>query len=102
MNNRTLGLLAVGGVLAWVGYRYLEQRKVTQSLPPPVSTGGNANDWEKWANLALNVYGSIAALWQPGGPFHKIPPSDIYHAVGPSVRQQWNWTDPGTVPSGFA
>lgn len=43
-----------------------------RTLPPPPAQVNSAQ-WAQWAQIVLNTYGNIAALWQPGGPFYKGP-----------------------------
>lgn len=40
-------------------------------LPPPPPQ--NTPAWQTWVQGVINVYGAVAPLWQPGGPFYKQP-----------------------------
>ena len=40
-------------------------------LPPPPPQ--NTPAWQTWTLNIINLYGAVAPLWQPGGPFYKQP-----------------------------
>ena len=55
--------------------------------------------WQNWAAGIIAVYGAVAWLWQPGGPFYKVPTGNVYDAL-PNPGQ-YNWDDPNSLPSGW-
>lgn len=78
IDTKTLLLLAGVGLLGWALLKRSQPdpRNWQQYLPPqppPPSQGGNAQEWQQWINLAMNTFGQVASLWQPGGPFYNQP-----------------------------
>ncbi|MCB0707417.1 MAG: hypothetical protein KDC34_19005 [Saprospiraceae bacterium] len=74
--DKTILALAVGGLFAYVllkpkkgfsgsGFNYY------QNYPdvPPAPTHNN-NAFLAWAQTIVGLFGTVASLWEPGGPFH--------------------------------
>lgn len=88
--NKTTGLI-LAGVVA-IGLYFLLNRnqprvnpKQFQNIPPRPSTKGEA--FNQWVMAIINLYGNTKTLFEPGGPFYKIPTKDIYDVVG---TQDWS------------
>ena len=74
-NNTTA--LAVGlGILA--GVLFLRKpAPVFPSFPAaPPPPPRNSPEWQDWAQRIIGLYGTIAALWEPGGPFYNPNDTD--------------------------
>lgn len=77
--KKNMGMILLG----IAAFMVINQRPQTQYSPqfqniPPAPPRNNPQRFSQWANAILNAYGDIAALWQPGGPFHNYKTSDIY------------------------
>ena len=72
MKINTISALAIGlGV-----YLLLQNQKPRlnpnfQNIPAPPPR--NSPNFMQWAQTIVQLYGPIASLWQPGGPFYKEP-----------------------------
>lgn len=105
MNNRQLALVAVlGGVLV-LGFRAVNAANEPATLPPPPPPTNNTSNsiyqWLAWAQLASKLFGDIAALWAPGGPFYGMSTEEVYDQVPDEVLDEWNWNDPNDYPQGW-
>ncbi len=67
-----VGLVAAAGIGLWwwnnQRIKALKQRLAMMQSQPPARGSSN---WEEYIRLALDIYGSVAALFAPGGPFSK-------------------------------
>lgn len=79
MDNKTIGI-AIGAVAL---YMLLNKRNSNQAPPqqyvpqysyvPPQPPRSNAQAWSQWVQAIVGTYGTVAQLWQPGGPFYNQP-----------------------------
>lgn len=51
-----------------------------QQVPARPNTKGEA--FNQWVLAIIQLYGLSKDLFEPGGPFYKIPTKDIYDIVG--------------------
>lgn len=61
-----------------------------QELPPRPNTKGEA--FNQWVAAVIDLYGNSKKLFEPGGPFYRIPTKDIYDVVGEDPNR---WDDYG-------
>jgi hypothetical protein len=55
-----------------------------QPLPVPPKPPRNSPNFQAWAAAILSVYGQVASLWEPGGPFYQENvPKDLLNFVDP-------------------
>lgn len=65
--------------LIGVGFYLLTRRKpVVQPTPQnlsqiPPAPPANTPAWTQWVQAVVSVFGTVSALWAPGGPFYKQP-----------------------------
>jgi len=91
-SNKTTGLLVALGVGIAL-YLLLNRNKPNvnprqfQNIPPRPSTKGEA--FNQWVKAMINLYGNTKELFEPGGPFYKIPKKDIYDIVGSSGMEDY-------------
>lgn len=103
--NQTIGI-----VLIAAAFFLLTRKKQQPQAPPswynpnavPQQPPHNSPQWAAWAQGLINVYGAVAWLWAPGGPFYKIPSNQVYDAIGPGTAGQYDWNDPNAIPGGWA
>ncbi len=88
--NTTTGLIIAG--IVGIGLYFLLSRSQPrtapqqfQNIPPRPSTKGEA--FNQWVMAIIDLYGTSKSLFEPGGPFYKIPTKDIYDVVG---SQDWS------------
>lgn len=91
----TLKYLLVGGILVYFFTRQQQQNQnqgnwqwqqpqvpVYQNYPsvPQAPPRNNQQAWQQWINTIIGLYGEVATLWQPGGPFYKenVQPQEIH------------------------
>lgn len=76
------GLLVIG-----VGLYFLLKRPrvapTTQNFNqlPPAPPRNNISMYGQWASTIIQLFGDVAELWQPGGPFYGTDRQDIYDAI---------------------
>lgn len=91
-SNKTTGLLVALGVGVAL-YFLLNRNKPNvnprqfQNIPPRPSTKGEA--FNQWVKAIIDLYGTSKGLFEPGGPFYKIPTKDIYDIVGSSGMEDY-------------
>lgn len=83
-NKGAFLILILGGIV--VAYMMLQKRSTPastnySSVPPPPPRN-NAQALATWANTILAIYGNVAELWQPGGPFYNYK-NDLLEIVTP-------------------
>jgi len=76
MNTNNIIAVAVLGFLAWKYLPALSAPAQPAQPPypkypniPPAPPQGTPK-WQNWVNAILETYGSVAELWQEGGPFN--------------------------------
>lgn len=82
MDDNTLLIIGGLGLFFWYQTKngsnnnYNPTSDFVATNPPPTSQ--NPAQWAEWAALAVSLYGVVADLWAPGGPFHNtdITPED--------------------------
>jgi hypothetical protein len=90
--NTTTGLIIAAGVAALL-YFLLNRNQPRinppqfQNIPPRPSTKGEA--FNQWVMSIIALYGQSKSLFEPGGPFYKIPTKDIYDIVGSSGMEDY-------------
>ena len=91
MKNKEIGyvLIGVAAFMLLQGQNRSTYAPQFQNAPPMPQTN-TAQAWQNWINAVVNLYGNVAALWQPGGPFYQaqaagaIPATnDIYLPPNP-------------------
>jgi hypothetical protein len=90
--NKTTGLLIALGVGAALFFLLSRNKpnvnpRQFQSIPPRPSTKGEA--FNQWVMAIIGLYGSSKGLFEPGGPFYKIPTKDIYDIVGSNGMEDY-------------
>lgn len=90
----TYGLIGLGAYLLLRPNQVQTQQpfypgQTYYQLPPNPNT--NAAAWQQWVATIVSIFGNVATLWQPGGPFYNtnITPGDI------QAFQQTGYIDPG-------
>ncbi|MEL6141440.1 MAG: hypothetical protein AAFU67_07460 [Bacteroidota bacterium] len=74
MKSNNTAILLVGGALLLFFMnnqstpRYIPQQTYIPPAPPP----NQASAWADWARTIISIYGDVAALYQPGGPFYRL------------------------------
>lgn len=61
-----------------------------RQVPPRPNTKGEA--FNQWVMAIIDLYGQSKELFEPGGPFYRIPTKDIYDVVGEDPNR---WEDYG-------
>ncbi len=101
--RKLIGILLIGGAAVWYLTKQRQQpiripaNYNPNQVPPQPQT--NTPAWQNWVNVVIATYGAVAWLWQPGGPFYKVPTSTVYDAI-PNPGQ-YNWNDPNSLPGGY-
>lgn len=91
MKNKDLGLIILG-VAAWMMLRRRQPatNPQFQNVPPPPPRN-NAAAYQQWIQTIIGTYGTIAALWQPGGPFYNnVSQQEAQQAI--SAPDPYNYT----------
>ena len=94
MKKGTTGLIV--GLLVGVGlYLLLNRRAPASRVPPqyqntPPRPAGKGEAFGQWVQAMIELYGQSKELFQPGGPFYRIPTKDIYDVVGEDPNR---WDD---------
>lgn len=74
--DKSMKYLIVGGIIAYVLLQNNRQQYrpyvPSQSYVPPMPQP-QTNNWSLWVQTILDLYGTAADLWGPGGPFYNIP-----------------------------
>lgn len=104
LNGKTIGIAMIAGAaLLYI----LKPKQQVIRIPasynpnqvPPQPPQQNSPQWQNWVNLVIGTYGAVAWLWQPGGPFYKVPTGNVYDALpNPGA---YNWNDPNSLPGGI-
>lgn len=79
--SKTIGLIALIGGLGAIAYYFIRTRPSFQNVQPAPTTNTAAPQFAQWAALIMSVYGNIAALWKPGGPFHQFDYDEVIDAI---------------------
>jgi len=95
MDKKTLIiLLGVAGLYYWdqnrqknnfTNYRgpqYWSDPRYRGVSPPP---DRRSQAWRDWVNSVVQIFGQAKSLWEPGGPFYKLPKGDIIDIVNDGV-----------------
>lgn len=96
INATTAILFGVGGLalLAMLGrqQRYQDPSPTNfQNFPAPPPSTANQGQWQAWVALALNTFGEVAALWEPGGPFYNVTDTwEFEQAMAQLSTNGWN------------
>ena len=96
INATTAILFGVGGLalLAMLGrqQRYQDPTPTNfQNFPAPPPSTANQGQWQAWVSLALNTFGQVANLWEPGGPFYNVAETDEFNlALDQLSYYGWN------------
>ena len=83
-------LVGVGMYLVLNRNRPMVNPQPFRQVPPRPNTKGEA--FNQWVMAMIDLYGQSKELFQPGGPFYKIPTKDIYDVVGEGPNR---WDDYG-------
>lgn len=100
--NNTIAYVLLGAAVFLMLSRRNQQPPPQQFQPgnyPPPPPRTNAQQYAQWAQTMLNLYGTVSALWQPGGPFYGRSQSEIYNTIdqySPGTTQ-----GPGFDPTGW-
>lgn len=93
-NDQTRNII-LAGLIGFAAWQLLKPKKAPpttqnfQQMPPAPPPGTPA--WQMWAQGIVNVFGSVAQLWQPGGPFYNQPISqEQAQAIEIGTGQQYN------------
>lgn len=101
--------LAIGLGVGVFGAIWLYARLRKPPAPPiwynpnmaPQLMGNSMQAFMNWVNQIQNLYGTVAWLWGPGGPFENISTQDIHAATDPDLLEQNGWNDPNQIPGGW-
>jgi len=90
--NKTTGLIIAAGVAVALYFLLSRNRPRInppqfQNIPPRPATKGEA--FNQWVMSIIALYGQSKQLFEPGGPFYKIPTKDIIDIVGSSGMEDY-------------
>lgn len=80
-----MGLYIVGGLVIAGGIFYFWQQQqqarnrqiileaMRQRNVPPAPINNTPQAISAWVNTIFSIYGNAKQLWEPGGPFYKVP-----------------------------
>ena len=101
MKNKELRFLIVGGLLAYV---LLKRQRPQQTYPYhnypqiPQAPPDRGQAFQNWVTAIVGAYGTVSQLWQPGGPFYRLPSEDIFDVLEQSSNNPytpggnpWEW-----------
>ena len=78
--------LLKAAVIGLVAYLLLNRRQSYTSKPYtafpeiPAQPVGTTAAFDTWVKSIMQIYGTTKQLWEPGGPFYKLP-KDLYDRV---------------------
>lgn len=99
MKNKDLGLIVLG-VAAFMMLRRRQQPAYSQfqNVPPPPPRNNSAA-YQQWIQTIIGTYGTIAELWQPGGPFYNnVSQQEAQQAVNSTDPYDYNPYDDDYQP----
>lgn len=70
-DTKLIGVVILGALAAWYFMNQQRPQYAPQyaAVPPPPPK--SSPNYQAWVNSILQVYGQVAELWKPGGPFYK-------------------------------
>ena len=79
MKDKNLKYLLFGGLLVYFFTRRSQPVYTHYPQVPPAPPRNNQQAWVNWVGSIIDVYGAVATLWEPGGPFYQeqLSPEEV-------------------------
>ncbi len=75
--DNTTAYLLLGLAALLILSRRQPQHYQNYPTVPPAPPRSNGQAWADWARNIIQIYGNVASLWQPGGPFYQVNQTDV-------------------------
>ncbi len=80
-NTTAYLLLGIAAVLFITRQQPQQQHYPNYPAIPPAPPRSNGHAWADWARSIVQIYGNVATLWQPGGPFYRVNQTDVQQVL---------------------